>query len=95
MVKKAPSELSKELKEWQGSLVKQYNRHFDVQTIDSAETCCTKILLVEQENHKKVTKILKVYAKLRKQVISLCCKIVVIIGYVKLIERRRNHECIR
>lgn len=43
----------------------------------------------------KVTKILKEYAKLRKQVISLCCKIVVIIGYVKLIERRRNHECIR
>ena len=45
--------------------------------------------------NKKVTKILKDDAKLRKQVISLCCKIVVIIGYVKLIERRRNHECIR
>lgn len=45
--------------------------------------------------NKKVTKILKDYAKLRKQVISLCGKNVVIIGYVKLIERRRNHECIR
>lgn len=37
VVKKAPSELSKELKEWQDSIVKQYKRHFDVQTIDSAE----------------------------------------------------------
>lgn len=37
VVKKAPSELSKELKEWQDSMVKQYKRHFDVQTIDSAE----------------------------------------------------------
>jgi len=37
VVKKAPSELSKELKEWQDSIVKDYKRHFDVQTIDSAE----------------------------------------------------------
>jgi len=37
VVKKAPSELSKELKEWQDSIVKKYKRHFDVQTIDSAE----------------------------------------------------------
>lgn len=37
VVKKAPSELSKELKEWQDSIFKQYKRHFDVQTIDSAE----------------------------------------------------------
>jgi len=57
-----------------------------------------KHFLVEQEsheNHKKVTKVLKEYAKLRKQVISLCIKNVVIIGYVKLKERGRNHECLR
>lgn len=52
---------------------------------------CTRKSQKSQESQK----ILKEYAKLRKQVISLCCKIVVIIGYVKLIERRRNHECIR
>lgn len=37
VVKKAPSELSKDLKEWSDSVRKNYNRHFDVQTIDSAE----------------------------------------------------------
>ncbi|SIR95532.1 phage terminase large subunit [Bacillus cereus] len=37
VVKKAPSELSKEFKEWQDSVVKMYNRYFDKQTIDSAE----------------------------------------------------------
>lgn len=35
--KKAPSELSAEFKEWQDNIIKQYNRYFDVQTIDSAE----------------------------------------------------------
>lgn len=37
VVKKAPSELSKDFKEWQDSVVKEYNRYFDKQTIDSAE----------------------------------------------------------
>lgn len=37
VVKKAPSELSKDLKEWQDSIAQKYSRHFDVQTIDSAE----------------------------------------------------------
>ncbi|MED1607764.1 PBSX family phage terminase large subunit [Cytobacillus kochii] len=37
VVKKAPSELSKELKEWSDSVHNKYIRHFDVQTIDSAE----------------------------------------------------------
>ncbi|PEQ01553.1 PBSX family phage terminase large subunit [Bacillus wiedmannii] len=37
VVKKAPSELSKDFKEWQDSVVKDYNRYFDKQTIDSAE----------------------------------------------------------
>ncbi|MED1302814.1 terminase [[Bacillus thuringiensis] serovar konkukian] len=37
VVKKAPSELSKDFKEWQDSVVKMYNRYFDKQTIDSAE----------------------------------------------------------
>ncbi|PEB52455.1 PBSX family phage terminase large subunit [Bacillus sp. AFS098217] len=37
VVKKAPSELSKDLKEWMDSTVKVYNRFFDKQTIDSAE----------------------------------------------------------
>ena len=37
VIKKAPSELSKELKEWQASIAAEYKRHFDVQTIDSAE----------------------------------------------------------
>ncbi|MEN1938966.1 PBSX family phage terminase large subunit [Paenibacillus sp. 102] len=37
VVKKAPSELSKDLKEWMDSVVKMYNRYFDIQTIDSAE----------------------------------------------------------
>lgn len=35
--KKAPSELSEDFKTWQDILIKQYNRHFDLQTIDSAE----------------------------------------------------------
>lgn len=37
VVKKAPSELSKDFKEWQDSIIKMYNRYFDKQTIDSAE----------------------------------------------------------
>ncbi|MED1302899.1 terminase [[Bacillus thuringiensis] serovar konkukian] len=37
VVKKAPSELSKDFKEWQDSIIKIYNRYFDKQTIDSAE----------------------------------------------------------
>ncbi|PHB22864.1 PBSX family phage terminase large subunit [Bacillus pseudomycoides] len=37
VVKKAPSELSKDLKEWMDSVTKTYNRYFDKQTIDSAE----------------------------------------------------------
>lgn len=37
VVKKAPSELSKDMKEWMDSIVKMYNRYFDIQTIDSAE----------------------------------------------------------
>ncbi|MGV3265622.1 PBSX family phage terminase large subunit [Cytobacillus pseudoceanisediminis] len=37
VVKKAPSELSKELKEWMDKIQQTYNRHFDQQTIDSAE----------------------------------------------------------
>jgi len=37
VVKKAPSELSKDLKEWMDSVTKIYNRYFDKQTIDSAE----------------------------------------------------------
>ncbi|PEI42579.1 PBSX family phage terminase large subunit [Bacillus pseudomycoides] len=37
VVKKAPSELSKDLKEWMDSIVGVYNRFFDKQTIDSAE----------------------------------------------------------
>lgn len=37
VVKKAPSELSKDLKEWQDSIAQKYSRYFDVQTIDSAE----------------------------------------------------------
>lgn len=35
--KKAPSELSAEFKVWVDSIIEKYNRHFDVQTIDSAE----------------------------------------------------------
>lgn len=35
--KKAPSELSKDFKEWMDKQIAQYNKHFDVQTIDSAE----------------------------------------------------------
>jgi phage terminase large subunit len=37
VVKKAPSELSKDLKEWMDKIQQTYNRHFDQQTIDSAE----------------------------------------------------------
>ncbi|PEE04595.1 PBSX family phage terminase large subunit [Bacillus pseudomycoides] len=37
VVKKAPSELSKDLKEWMDSIVEIYKRYFDKQTIDSAE----------------------------------------------------------
>lgn len=37
VVKKAPSELSKDLKEWMEKIQQTYNRHFDQQTIDSAE----------------------------------------------------------
>ncbi|MBT2688269.1 PBSX family phage terminase large subunit [Bacillus sp. ISL-47] len=37
VVKKAPSELSKDLKEWMDKIQQIYNRHFDQQTIDSAE----------------------------------------------------------
>jgi phage terminase large subunit len=37
VVKKAPSELSKEYKEWLDSIKEKYNRNFDMQTIDSAE----------------------------------------------------------
>ncbi|MBO1628202.1 PBSX family phage terminase large subunit [Bacillus arachidis] len=37
VIKKAPSELSKDLKEWLDSVVEVYNRYFDKQTIDSAE----------------------------------------------------------
>lgn len=35
--KKAPSELSIDFKEWMDKQVAEYNKHFDVQTIDSAE----------------------------------------------------------
>lgn len=35
--KKAPSELSKDFKEWMDKQIAQYNKHFDVQTIDSAD----------------------------------------------------------
>lgn len=37
VVKKAPSELSKDMKEWMDSVSKTYNRYYDKQTIDSAE----------------------------------------------------------
>lgn len=37
VVKKAPSELSKDLKEWIDKIQQTYKRHFDKQTIDSAE----------------------------------------------------------
>ncbi|MDC2867572.1 PBSX family phage terminase large subunit [Bacillus sp. BP-3] len=37
VVKKAPSELSKDLKEWMDKNVDIYNKYFDKQTIDSAE----------------------------------------------------------
>lgn len=37
VVKKAPSELSRDLKEWMDQIQQTYNRHFDQQTIDSAE----------------------------------------------------------
>jgi phage terminase large subunit len=37
VVKKAPSELSKDLREWMNKIQQTYNRHFDQQTIDSAE----------------------------------------------------------
>lgn len=37
VVKKAPSELSKDLKEWMDSITETYKRYFDNQTIDSAE----------------------------------------------------------
>jgi len=37
VVKKAPSELSKDFKEWTNSTVDIYKRYFDKQTIDSAE----------------------------------------------------------
>lgn len=37
VVKKAPSELSKDMKEWMDSIVEIYKRYFDKQTIDSAE----------------------------------------------------------
>src|SRR5699024_10767235 len=35
--KKAPSELSDEFNEWQQSIAQKYNKHFGMQTIDSAE----------------------------------------------------------
>ncbi|MBP3048641.1 PBSX family phage terminase large subunit [Bacillus subtilis subsp. subtilis] len=37
VVKKAPSELSTELKEWMDKISEEYNKYFDKQTIDSAE----------------------------------------------------------
>lgn len=37
VVKKAPSELSTELKEWMDKISQEYNKYFDKQTIDSAE----------------------------------------------------------
>ncbi|MFJ7950347.1 PBSX family phage terminase large subunit [Lysinibacillus sp. NPDC096418] len=37
VAKKAPSELSTDYKEWQDGITGQYNKYFDVQTIDSAE----------------------------------------------------------
>lgn len=37
VVKKAPSELSQDLKEWTDKIQSTYNKYFDVQTIDSAE----------------------------------------------------------
>ncbi|MGG1339648.1 PBSX family phage terminase large subunit [Bacillus toyonensis] len=37
VVKKAPSELSTDMKEWMDSVSKTYNRYYDKQTIDSAE----------------------------------------------------------
>lgn len=37
VVKKAPSELSKDLKEWMDGIIDIYKRYFDKQTIDSAE----------------------------------------------------------
>ncbi|PEQ09119.1 PBSX family phage terminase large subunit [Bacillus toyonensis] len=37
VVKKAPSELSKDMKEWMDGVSKTYNRYYDKQTIDSAE----------------------------------------------------------
>ena len=37
VIKKAPSELSKDMKEWMDSVSKTYNRYYDKQTIDSAE----------------------------------------------------------
>ena len=36
-VKKAPSEISQDLKEWTDKIQSKYRRHFDMQTIDSAE----------------------------------------------------------
>ncbi|MBU8768294.1 PBSX family phage terminase large subunit [Cytobacillus oceanisediminis] len=37
VIKLAPSELSKKLKDWMDKVQQTYNRHFDQQTIDSAE----------------------------------------------------------
>jgi len=37
VTKKAPSELSTDYKKWQDGITGQYNKYFDVQTIDSAE----------------------------------------------------------
>ncbi|WHY63252.1 PBSX family phage terminase large subunit [Cytobacillus firmus] len=37
VVKKAPSELSRDLKKWMDKIQQTYNRHFNQQTIDSAE----------------------------------------------------------
>ncbi|WP_026584207.1 PBSX family phage terminase large subunit [Bacillus sp. J33] len=37
VLKKAPSELSKDLKEWMDKIQQTYKRHLDMQTIDSAE----------------------------------------------------------
>lgn len=37
VIKKAPSELSEDFKEWQDGIIKQHNKYFDIQTIDSAE----------------------------------------------------------
>lgn len=37
VVKKAPSELSKDLKDWADKIQEKYKKYFDIQTIDSAE----------------------------------------------------------